>query len=431
MNRPEHKLQNPTFIPRSAHSLSRKKISKNALKVLYRLRKNGYDAYLVGGCVRDLLLGREPKDFDIATNAKPNEINKIFRNGRMIGKRFTLCHILFKNEIIEVSTFRSLNHHHEQKLTQSEQGIILEDNVYGSINEDAMRRDFTINAFYYNIDGFEIVDFHQGLADLRSGILRVIGDPESRYREDPVRVLRAVRLATKLGFRIETVSEQAIATCKHLLDHISPARLFTETMKIFMQGMALEQYKQLRHYELFRFLFPLTASVLEQKTFKSIDQFLSNALNDSDERIRQGKTVTPAFLIAAFLWYPLQQAMHEYETSGMARFEAFYNAANEIFKQQNQVVAVPNFFIAIIRAIWELQIHLENRKRQKCIGLVFHPRFRAGFDFLLLRSRIDANLKPLADWWHDFYHADRKQRLTMLNKIKNKSKKRRKKVKTT
>ncbi|HEB98384.1 MAG TPA: polynucleotide adenylyltransferase PcnB, partial [Thiotrichales bacterium] len=255
--------QQPVIIPRAEHGISRSNISPNALKVLYRLRSAGYRACLVGGGVRDLLLGREPKDFDVATDARPEEVRKLFRNCRLVGRRFRLAHVVFGREVIEVATFRGRHDAAEEGETAtSEEGRILRDNVYGTIEEDAWRRDFTVNALYYDIEDFSVRDYVGGMEDLRAGVLRLIGDPEARYREDPVRMLRAVRFAVKLGFRIEPATEAPIESLAHLLFEIPPARLFEEVLKLFQGGMALETFEMLRHYDLFGKLFPLTEEVL-------------------------------------------------------------------------------------------------------------------------------------------------------------------------
>ncbi|MGZ8193685.1 MAG: polynucleotide adenylyltransferase PcnB, partial [Methylobacter sp.] len=292
--------------PRSEHNISRTQVSENALKVLYRLQKSGFDAYLVGGCVRDLLLGREPKDFDVATNADPEQIRKIFRNCRLIGRRFRLAHIHFGREVIEVATFRGAGEEQDDKQMLNKEGRLLRDNVYGTIEEDVWRRDFTVNALYYNIRDFSVVDYTGGMEDHRTGTLRLIGDPETRFREDPVRMLRAVRFAVKLGFKLHPDCEKSIPELAELLSNIPSARLYDETLKLFLSGYALQTFEMLRHYGLFKVLFPATESSLaiEENGFPKL--LLIKALENSDNRIAEGKTVTAYFLLAAFLWEPVR-----------------------------------------------------------------------------------------------------------------------------
>ena len=242
----------PRVYARSEHSISRSQVSENALKVLYRLKKAGFEAYLVGGCVRDLLLGREPKDFDVVTDARPDQIKKVFRNCRLVGRRFRLAHVQFGRDIIEVATFRGSVEENSEHRFLNEEGRLLRDNQYGNIEEDVWRRDFTVNSLYYNIKDFSVIDYVGGMEDHLSGTLRLIGDPETRFREDPVRMLRAVRFAVKLGFNLHPDSEKPIAGLADLLNNIPPARLFDETLKLFLSGYALQTFEMLRHYDLFR-----------------------------------------------------------------------------------------------------------------------------------------------------------------------------------
>jgi poly(A) polymerase len=398
--------------------------------VLYRLKNAGYSAYLVGGGIRDLLLGREPKDFDVATNARPEQIRRCFRNGRIIGRRFRLVHILFKDEIIEVSTFRG--EHGENTFeddTHSEEGMLLNDNVYGSFVEDAKRRDFTINALYYNIADFSLIDCHHGLEDLRHGILRVIGDPEQRYREDPVRILRAVRLSAKLGFRIHEDSEHPIFTMGYLLSNVAPARLFTEIDKLFLSGMALPSFKLLRHYGLMKYLFPATESYLHHEDYDIANHFLTNAMVETDERVNGDKSVTPSFLLAVMLWYPLQKRIADLKKQNVNPFEATHVASSEIISEELISVAIPRRFTLVTREIWLLQESFAQQRRHRVLPTLAHTRYRAAFDFLVLRAKTETNLQPLVTWWQNFADASDDGRKEMMQSLSKSAYKRRRKKK--
>ena len=291
-------FDSPLIVPRSEHNISRANISENALKVLYRLKQAGYQAYLVGGGVRDLLLGREPKDFDVATDASPEEVKRVFRNCRLIGRRFRLAHVYFGREIVEVATFRSVGEVIGKGERQTSNGMLVRDNVYGTIEEDALRRDFTVNALYYNIEDFSVLDYADGLKDLESGTLRLLGDPDVRYREDPVRMLRAVRFAAKLGFMLAPSCEEPLFTSGHLLESVPAARLFDEVVKLFMGGTSVQAFEKLRHYDLFARLFPETDEALSHEDQDFPVTFVLRGLENTDQRISVGKPVTPAFLFA-------------------------------------------------------------------------------------------------------------------------------------
>ncbi|NIR59412.1 MAG: polynucleotide adenylyltransferase PcnB [Gammaproteobacteria bacterium] len=407
----------PTLIPRPEHIISRANISKNALKVLYRLKESGYDAYLVGGGVRDLLLGREPKDFDVATNAHPDEVHALFRNSRLIGRRFRLVHVQFGREIVEVSTFRALLPEEiEEGATdlRTEDGRILRDNVYGTIEEDAWRRDFTINALYYNIEDFSVVDYVGGVEDLRVGMLRMIGgDPERRYREDPVRMLRAVRFAAKLGFRIHPDSERPLQELGHLLAEVPPARLFDEILKLFLAGQALPTFELLRRYRLFGHLFPLTEEALAHEEQGFPITFVARALANTDARVNEDKPVTPAFLFAALLWEPVQRrsrALHEEQ--GVPPAQALQRAASEVLDAQVDTIAIPRRFSIPMRDIWALQPRFTQRRGRRPLRLLEHPRFRAAYDFLALRAEAGEALQELVEWWTELQglEADERER---------------------
>jgi poly(A) polymerase len=400
-----------THIPRPEHSISRVNISPNALKVLYRLKDSGYQAHLVGGGVRDLLLGREPKDFDVATDAHPEDIRKLFRNCRLIGRRFRLAHVMFGREVIEVATFRALQHESDDDGDQhvDEEGRILRDNVFGDIEGDAFRRDFTVNALYYNIADFSIIDFTSGMADIERGVLRLIGDPDTRFREDPVRMLRAVRFATKLGFRIEPLTEEPIKNLAPLLGDIPPARLFDEMLKLFLGGGALANFEMLRHYNLFGQLFPLTERSLTHEENNFPLTLISRGMANTDARIEQGKPVTPAFLFAVFLWQPVRERAAQLEAEGQHPVLALQHASSQIIAEQAAVMATPRRFSLPMREIWMLQLRLESKGGRRSVRLLSHPRFRAAYDFLLLRAEAGEVDKALGDWWTEFQESSPQQ----------------------
>ena len=398
---------------RPEHNISRAQISESALKVLYKLQKEGYSAYLVGGCVRDLLLGREPKDFDVVTNADPEQVRKVFRNCRLIGRRFRLAHVHFGREVIEVATFRGAGEEQNDKQVLNKEGRLLRDNVYGTIEEDVWRRDFTVNALYYNIKDFSVVDFVGGMADHKAAELKLIGDPDTRFREDPVRMLRAVRFAVKLGFKLHPECEKSMHKVAELLSSIPSARLYDETLKLFMSGYALQTFEMLRHYGLFQVLFPATENCLsiEENGFPRL--LLIKALENSDSRIAEGKAVTAYFLFAAFLWEPVQMRAKEKMAKGLIEFMAYQEAANEVIAMQVKSIALPRHITLAMREVWSLQ-----PKFNACVGskpsrLITHPRFRAGYDFLLLRAETGGADSELAQWWSKYQAANENEQRKM------------------
>ena len=391
-NLPLNILAQPRILTRDQHSVSRKDISEAALKVLYRLHNAGFQAYLVGGCVRDLLLGLHPKDFDVTTNATPEQVRKLFRNCRLVGRRFRLAHVVFGREIIEVATFRG---HHDSDATddnnkvgkQDAEGMLLRDNVYGTIEEDAQRRDFTINALYYNIADFSIVDFADGVKDIESGLIRMIGEPTQRYREDPVRMLRAVRFATKLNMRLDESVAAPIKELAPLLQNIPPARLFEEVLKLFTAGKALANFEMLVDYHLFQPLFPLLKVYLARPD-EAPYQMLRQTFQDTDTRIRNEQSITPAYLFAALLWWPLQARMEQLNVeSGLPPTDALNIAAADVIGRQVQTIAIPKRFTIPAREIGQLQQRMERAKGKRVQSLLSHPKFRAAYDFLLLRAK--------------------------------------------
>lgn len=406
------------IIPRQEHGISRKDISENALKVLYRLNKAGFEAYLVGGGVRDLLLNKQPKDFDIATNATPEEVRKLFRNCRLVGRRFRLAHILFGRDVIEVATFRG--HHAGDKsdkaAARSNDGMLLRDNVYGTIDEDAERRDFTINALYYNIDDFSVRDYAGGVEDLKNRTIRLIGDPETRYREDPVRMLRAVRFAAKLDMRINEATAAPIPALAHLLRDIPAARLFEESLKLLQSGQGLATYRLLRDFNLFSPLFPLLEEHFTEDRSSKCEKMLELVLKSTDARVAKDQRINPAFMFAAMLWYPLETRAEEIAfESGLSYYDAFMVAANDILDEQVKSIAIPRRFTAMIRDIWQLQLRLSRRSGNRAYKLLEQNKFRAAFDFLEMRGEIEGGqLKELATWWDEFQKADRDGRYEMV-----------------
>ena len=423
-------INEPVIIPRAQHHVSRALISENALKVLYRLKDAGHASLLVGGCVRDLMLGREPKDFDVVTNARPEQIRKLFHNARVIGRRFRLVHVRFGREIIEVATFRAIPHDASEETVpqEGEEGEEIEDiedieddtpaevtdhNIFGSQEEDAVRRDFTVNALYYDIRDFSVMDYVGGAEDLKRGVLRVIGNPESRYREDPVRMLRAVRFAAKLGFKFEDKTAAPIRDLASLLTTVPPARMFEEVLKLFHGGYALETYELLRHYGLFQHLFPLTEKSLEREEQGFPVTLLPRALANTDARVNEDKPVTPAFLFAAMLWEPVRQRVAELIASGMNSYDAMFRAADQVLREQLRHVSIPKRFSVPMREIWSMQDRFERRAGQQAFRLLENKRFRAAYDFLLLRAATGEADQALADWWTHFQTAGEDERRAM------------------
>tara|TARA_R110001583_G_scaffold66753_5_gene191519 strand:+ start:4595 stop:6061 length:1467 start_codon:yes stop_codon:yes gene_type:complete len=411
----------PVVISRDQHDVTRKQISDNALKVLYRLKDAGYESYLVGGCVRDLELGLHPKDFDVATEAHPEEVHDLFRNSRLIGRRFKLVHVRFGREIIEVATFRASHdaaHNDDDKHgRQADGGMILRDNVYGTVEEDALRRDFTINALYYTINDFSIHDYAGGWQDLEQRTLRMIGDPEARYREDPVRMLRAIRFAAKLEFTIAPDTEEPIQRLAPLLSDIPAARLFEEVLKLFLSGQGETTFAMLRHFKLFEALFPATQRLLDKEQGAVAEQLIIQALRSTDIRIKRGKSVTPAFVYAAMLWYPLLEILERLKKQGVPPIPALHQAALEIHQLQSRASSIPRRFSGTMRDIWELQYRLPRRNGNRAEQLVENPRFRAAYDFLLMREASGEDLDGLGQWWTDYQQARSEQREEMVAEL--------------
>jgi len=389
---------NLRIIPREQHAISRKNISAGALRVLYRLNEAGFAAFLVGGAVRDLLLGGRPKDFDVATNATPEDVRRLFRNCRLIGRRFRLAHVVFGNEIVEVATFRGSSDDGSGDRHVVD-GRIVRDNVYGTIEEDAVRRDFTVNALYYNIADFSVRDYVGGYEDLGRRELRLIGDPEQRYREDPVRMLRAVRLAAKLDFTIAPEARAPFDELGELLLQAPPARLFDESLKMFMAGSGLKSFRALDASGLLADVYPLTARALAIRSGGAFRQMIEQGMANTDARIADGKPVTPAFLFAILLWGPVRAQVEKEVARGTDMNLAWARIGHLVMNEQSKHVAIPRRFAIAIQEIWSLQPRFEFKQKKRVFRLLAHPRFRAAYDFLLLRAGEGADIAELGAWW--------------------------------
>ncbi len=408
MTHPVPNAAAPRIIPRSEHNISRANISRNALKVLYRLKDGGYQAFIVGGGVRDLLLERQPKDFDIATDASPEQVRALFSNARLIGRRFRLVHVRFRDEIVEVATFRGLGNEDlesEDRQVLDAAGRIIKDNSFGSIEEDAWRRDFTVNALYYNIADYSIWDFVDGMADIEARRIRLIGDPETRYREDPVRMIRAVRLAAKLGLEIHPEAAAPMARLGGLIDSVPPARLFDEFLKVFETGHALEGYRRLRQHGLFEHLFPATAAWLagDDRDGPEVgrrNRFIERALANTDQRVAEGQPVTPMFLFGVFLWGPVQDRAHAMRRHGqLSEVQALIDAGIDVANEQIARITLPRRFSVPMREMLQLQPRFGRRQGRRAALLLQHRRFRAAYDLLVLRTELGDVPVELADWW--------------------------------
>ena len=417
-----HQRSTPEVLNSGAHGLQRHQFSRHAVSIVERLQQAGYQAYLVGGCVRDLLLNLPPKDFDVATSATPEQIRAEFRNARIIGRRFRLVHIQFGREIIEVATFRA-NHPEDDAPTsrhssRNESGLILRDNVYGTLEEDAQRRDFTINALYYDPVSDRILDYANGVHDVRNRLIRLIGEPRQRYQEDPVRMLRAVRFAAKLDFGIERHTVQPIREMATLLQGIPGARLFEEVLKLFLSGQAADTFEMLVDLNLFEQMFPASAQALED-TPSYTHTLIRNALVNTDLRVQEGKPVTPAFLFAALLWPALPARALALQGRGLPPIPAMQEAAHDLIAEQCQFIAIPKRFTLPIREIWDMQERLPRRSGKRADVLLDNPRFRAGYDFLLLRESAGEQTDGLGQWWTDYQDAADSERRAMIRDLGN------------
>ncbi len=402
------------------------RLPNSALTVVRNLQQAGFEAYIVGGAVRDMLLGLKPKDFDVATNATPEQVKPLFRRALLIGRRFRIVHVMFGREVIEVSTFRANPDAQGQAVDGDERsadklagrhhavdahGRLLRDNVWGSQDEDAARRDFTVNALYYDPTRDVVVDYHHGLRDLKARTLRMIGEPSRRYREDPVRLLRVARFAAKLGFDIAPGTLHPIAAHSELLRNVPSARLFDETIKLLQTGHALASLDNLRRLGLHKGLLPLIDLALSQPRGEA---FVMAALGDTDARIGAGKTASPSFLFACLLWPQVGQRWAELQAEGVPQIAALDQAADEVLAAQAERLAIQRRISTDMREIWALQPRLGRRTARYAHAALAHPRFRAAFDFLLLRARTGEAAEELARWWQDFQDADEAGREALL-----------------
>lgn len=401
-------------IPRGQHHVSKTDISANALKVLNRLNSAGFQAYLVGGSVRDLLLRKAPKDFDVATNATPNQIKNLFRNARIIGRRFKLAHILYHRDIIEVATFRG-NEAVDENQQTNDRGMLIRDNVYGTLEQDAWRRDFTVNSLYYTMEDGSIVDFTGGFNDVTLRLIRMIGDPTTRYQEDPVRMLRAVRFSAKLNFEIEQETAKPLPELSGLISHVSGSRLFDEMTKLYQCGAAVSVQRLLVKYGLFFHLFPQTSQLLNSSS--PVNALLINALESTDTRIRESKPVNPAFVYAILLWFPLIVRAEALKNEGMDPLPALEKAMSQVISEQNKIVTIPKRFTQIMREIWLLQYRFPKRSGVRAYHVLEHPRFRAAYDFLALRALAGDESMDLADWWTTFQDVEAAEKTNMIAQL--------------
>ncbi|MQY51735.1 polynucleotide adenylyltransferase PcnB [Rhodocyclus tenuis] len=398
----------PAVIAAARHGIHRDRLSSGARRTVEGLQQAGYKAYVVGGAVRDLLAGIPPKDFDVATNATPEQVRQCFRRSRIIGRRFQIVHVLMGAETIEVATFRGP---HDGNTLTDEHGRVLRDNVFGTHAEDAARRDFTVNALYYDPVAETIVDFHHGVADLEQKTLRMIGEPTQRFREDPVRMLRAVRLAAKLGLTIDPAARRPIRELTPLIENVPPARLFDEMLKLLTSGHALRCVTQLRAEGLHRGLLPLLDVILEQPLG---ERFVMLALDSTDRRVREGKPISPSFLFATLLWQQTLAHWKRLQSAGERPIPALFVAMDEVLDAQSEKLAITRRIAGDIKEIWGLQPRFEQRSGKRPFALLEHPRFRAAWDFLLLRSESGEIDRELVDWWESFLAADGDDRAQLL-----------------
>ena len=396
------------IIPRSSHGISRDQISPGSRRVCDTLQAEGYKAYVVGGAVRDLLAGAKPKDFDVATDATPEQAKRCFRRSRIIGRRFQIVHAYMGQEIIEITTFRGAL---GDDAKTDAHGRVLHDNVFGSMAEDAARRDFTVNALYFDPASEQILDYHHGVADLKQKTLRMIGEPKVRYREDPVRMLRAVRLAAKLGLSIDPEARHPIRELASLLENVPAARLFDEMLKLLTSGHAVKCLQQLRAEGLHHGVLPLLDVILDQPLG---EKFVMLSLVDTDERIRRGKTSSPSFLFATLLWHEVLSVWERIKNGGESPIPALHQAMEEVLNVQGEKLAITRRIATDIKEIWALQPRFEQRSGKRPYGVLEHPRFRAAYDFLCLRAEAGELDQELAQWWTDFQAAEGETRAQML-----------------
>ena len=406
--KPKANRHEPAVIPVSNHGITRDRISSGSRRVCETLQSHGHKAYVVGGAVRDLLIGAEPKDFDVATDATPEEVRRAFRRSRIIGRRFQIVHVMMGHETIEVTTFRGTLDANTKK---DEHGRVLHDNVFGNQAEDAARRDFTANALYFDPATEAVIDYHHGVGDLKQKTLRMIGEPRARYREDPVRMLRAVRLAAKLGLIIDPAARTPIRDMAGLLENVPAARLFDEMLKLLTSGHSVKCITQLRDEGLHHGLLPLLDVILEQPLG---ERFVMLALANTDDRVRRGKGTSPGFLFATLLWHEVLAHWEKLKAAGESKIPALYQAMDTVLEVQGEKLAITRRIAGDIKDIWALQPRFDNRAGKRPYGLLEQPRFRAGYDFLLLRAASGEIDSELGEWWTRFQDADGEQRARML-----------------
>jgi poly(A) polymerase len=424
------KSSSPSVTDGATYSLTANMISRDARKVVETLQNAGFDAYIVGGAVRDLLLGIKPKDFDVATNAEPAEVKSLFRRSRIIGRRFQIVHVQFSRELIEVTTFRSNDQAGQDAgkkniglRQQSKTGMLTRDNVFGSMHEDASRRDLTVNALYYNPSDNSIHDFTSGLDDINNRTIRIIGDPSTRYREDPVRLLRVVRFAAKLGFDIDSRTAKPMSKLSADLAQVSPPRLFDETLKLFMSGKGAAIFILLRDYNLFDYLVPQASRLANDGN--NAHNLFEQAFINTDRRISSNQRVTPAFIYAALLWPSVEKLAAQLSDKGNSASYALSKASSEVISQQVHITAIPKRFTIPMREIWDLQLQLPRRGGQRAKRLSENTRFRAGYDFILLREQAGENLDGLGQWWTTYQEVNPEEQQQMADDAGKAVKKRR------
>jgi poly(A) polymerase len=392
------------------HGIDPDDVSSNAVRVTETLQRAGFKAFIVGGAVRDLVLGFKPKDFDVATDATPEQVKRLFRRAFIIGRRFQIVHVMFGQDLIEVTTFRGSS---SEGALKDEHGRVLRDNTFGEQHEDAERRDFTINAMYYEPERQLVLDYHGGMKDIRNRSLRMIGDPAARYREDPVRLLRVVRFAAKLSFKIAPATRAPISVMAPLINNVPVARVFDEMLKLLMSGHAMACLQQLRKEGLHHGLLPLLDVVLEQPMG---EKFVTLALANTDERIRQGKPVSPGFLFASLLWHQVLEKWEAYRAAGEYPIPALHLAADDVLDGQTEKLALQRRIATDMRDIWAMQPRFERRSGKTPYKLLEHPRLRAGYDFLLLRCASGEVDPELGEWWTEFMQGDTTERESLLNR---------------